>query len=283
MSSVYEIITEKIIEHLERGDIPWHSPWDASQLMPRNLASGNTYNGINVLLLWAQAKHELYPTNYWLTYKQALRLGGNVRKGEKSSVVTFYRPVEKPSDGDGDEVEKFFVLRYYRVFNISQTEGIEEPEQPTSPSPPDVEQFIHATGAKVKVGTAAYYHPEQDTIVMPHVDTFASENHYWNVLCHELAHWTGAPGRLDRTCVEDEKTYAFEELVAEIGASFLCGHFGKPYARPQDARYIAGWLKVLKDDSRAIFRAASKATKACQFVLELIAEHGIDVEQKNVA
>jgi len=277
---VYQAITDQIIAAIEAGTgtftMPWHR--DASHAMPINALSGNAYNGVNVIALWAAAELRGYGTGYWATYRQWNLLGGQVRQGEKSSIVVFYKQTEleaRSAETGEPENRSVRYARASRVFNAEQVEGWEAP-RPAICDPAavlgDTEAFIAALSADIRIGgNRAYYQPRTDHIQMPDRDRFtgtetstATES-YYAVLLHELTHWTGHALRLDRDLSGrfGDEGYAMEELVAELGAAFLCsdlGVTGQP--RPDHAAYIANWLTVLKRDRRAIFTAASKANEA---------------------
>jgi antirestriction protein ArdC len=263
--------------------MPWHR--DTGTTLPTNALTGSTYNGVNIVALWAAAEQCGFTTGYWATYKQWSLLGGQVRKGEKGSVVVFYKQTNvDASDTDTGERENNSLLyaRSSRVFNVEQVDGW-QPPRPAAKDPIKVlveaERFIMAISADIRIGgDRAYYRPRTDHIQMPDRDRFtgtetidATESYYATLL-HELTHWTGHTGRLDRDLSArfGREGYAMEELVAELGAAFLCSDLGitnRP--RPDHATYIAHWLAVLKKNTRAIFTAASKANEARRFLTGL--------------
>ena len=284
---VYQSITDQIIAVIEAGvgtfTMPWHR--DTGTTMPTNALTGSTYNGVNVIALWAAAEHRGFTTGYWATYKQWSLLGGQVRKGEKGSVVVFYKQTNiEVSDTDSGERENKSVLyaRSSRVFNVEQVDGWQAP-RPAASDPIKVlveaERFVMVTSADIRIGgDRAYYRPRTDHIQMPDRDRFTGTEtigataSYYATLLHELTHWTGHSGRLDRDLSGrfGHEAYAMEELVAELGAAFLCSDLGitnRP--RPDHAAYIGHWLAVLKKDTRAIFTAASKANEARRFLAGL--------------
>jgi antirestriction protein ArdC len=263
--------------------MPWHR--DTGTTMPTNALTGSTYNGVNVIALWAAAENRGFTTGYWATYKQWSLLGGQVRKGEKGSVIVFYKQstveVSDVATGAG-ETKSILYARSSRVFNVAQVDGW-QPPRPAVSDPVNVrveaERFVRATSADIRVGgDRAYYRPATDHIQMPDRDRFtgtetidATESYYATLL-HELTHWTGKADRLDRDLSGrfGHEGYAMEELVAELGAAFLCSDLGitnRP--RPDHAAYIAHWLAVLTKDTRAIFTAASKASEARRFLAGL--------------
>ena len=284
---VYQSITDQIITSIEAGagtfTMPWHR--DTGTTMPTNALTGSSYNGVNIVALWAAAEQGGFTTGYWATYKQWSLLGGQVRKGEKGSVVVFYKQmdIEVSDTGNGERENKsVLIARSSRVFNVKQVDGW-QPPRPVASDPVEVlveaENFVTATSADIRFGgDRAYYRPKTDHIQMPDRDRFigtetinATES-YFATLLHELTHWTGNVSRLDRDLSGrfGHESYAMEELVAELGAAFLCSDLGitnRP--RPDHAAYIAHWLAVLKQDTRAIFTAASKANEARRFLTGL--------------
>ncbi|SEK03778.1 DNA primase TraC [Marinovum algicola] len=281
---IYQHVTNQIIEAMEAGVSPWRKPWSGGErggTFPLR-ANGEPYRGINVLMLWLAAHANGFASAHWFTFKQAKDLGAHVRKGQKSSTVVKYGTVEREND-DGEAVAIPYA-RAYRVFNADQIEGLPEefynrPEVQedlgTRPLP-EVDVFFQAVGANVTHGGArACYIPSEDRIQMPPVSAFISAQHYTATLCHEVTHWTGHRSRLDRFKVGSTKAdYAREELIAEIGSCFLGAHIGVEPTINEAASYLDSWLGVLKEDKRAIFKAASAAQKAADFVLEAAAAGG---------
>ncbi|MCP4336036.1 MAG: DUF1738 domain-containing protein [Gammaproteobacteria bacterium] len=260
-------ITNNIITMLENGQGIAGCPWyrDGSITRPINISTNKHYNGINVLMLWLQANKASFASGTWGTYRQWASRDAQVRRGEKGSPIVFYKPVErKNSDG---KPERFLFARSSTVFNADQVEGYEPPPMPESTMTPieTVESLIQATAVTLEHGgDRAYYSPSQDLLKMPDIERFPDTESYYAVLMHELTHWTGHKSRCDRT---DLKDYAFEELVAELGAAFLCADLGiSATPREDHAGYLASWLKALRDDSKAIFRAASLASKAADYI-----------------
>ncbi|WP_394213503.1 ArdC family protein [Enterovibrio calviensis] len=273
----YQQITNQIITALENGVKPWVCPWERSRFngLPYSLQSQKTYSGINVLLLWGAAAEHGYSSPAWLTYKQAKSLGGQVRKGEKGTQIVFYKTLEKETD-NGDK-EKIPMLRTFTVFNLDQIDDIASPEATEKHGGGGfdaldyVEGFVASTGAIVNErGDRAFFSPSQDQITMPDRERFNQANDYYATLLHELAHWTGHKSRLDRKGGKrfGDSDYAFEELVAELGAAFMCADLGIS-GDVQHESYIASWLDRLKDDKRFIFKAASAASKAHQLCVDL--------------
>lgn len=288
---VYTAIANQIISAIEAGSgdnvqLPWHRNGGSIQ-RPTNILSKKAYRGVNTVALWAAADALGFEHGIWGTYRQWQENGAQVRKGEKSSVIIFYRdldPSEAASSGNDDEQQsRFFVARASRVFNVAQIDGYEiEPSEPAIDriDPCErAEQFIASTGASIAIGgTRAYYTPLTDSITMPDRNRFvgtktssASEGWY-STLLHELTHWSGAESRCDRTFGKrfGDNTYAMEEMVAELGAAFLCGDLGiTAEPRADHAEYIGHWLRILKADSKAIFTAASAANRAAEFLTRL--------------
>jgi antirestriction protein ArdC len=277
--SVYERVTESIVAELEKGVAPWVKPWSGggSAMMPYNATSQRRYSGVNVLLLWDAALSRGYRSCAWLTFRQAMGLGGHVKKGEHGCSIVYASSFTK-SDTDaktGEETEKRIpFLKSYSVFNVEQTEGLpSQVYQVAEPKPledalEDVEAFIERIGADVRHGgDKACYMPGYDAIQLPDPGSFESAAHFYATSCHEHAHWSGAESRLNRNLTGrfGSEAYAAEELVAELTAAFLCASLSIP-GRLRHAEYLGSWLTILKEDKRAIFTAASKATEAAQFL-----------------
>lgn len=280
---LHEQITNQIIEAIEAGCPPWRKPWtggaQGASLPQRH--NGEPYRGINILVLWSVASAKGYTSARWMTFKQAKDLGGSVRKGEKSSTVIKYGTIEK--EDDTGEEQKIPYARGYRVFNADQIDGLPA-EYYTTPAPaadlgtesdPSLDAFFAATGAAIYTTQQprAFYDIAADRIHMPLISTFHSAAGYYGTLAHELTHWTGAKHRLARfERFSDRKAYAFEELVAEVGNCMICATLGLLPDFAQSGAYIDGWLSALKEDKRAIFRAASEAQKAVDFINTLTEE-----------
>lgn len=283
--NVYEIITERICAQLEKGTIPWQKPWNSpegSNLLPRNLASGKAYRGVNVFLLHAMA----YESPYWVTFKQAQERGGTVRKGEKATPVVFWKWLDSDQVDENGKARRIPLLRYYSVFNVAQCDGVEYPQPEVKTreiAPIDAAQAIVANMPKCPTilhgGDRACYSPSLDVVKMPELGTFRSAEDYHNVLFHELTHSTGHESRLKRKGVSGSDgewsafgstPYAREELVAEMGAAFLSGHAGiVERTLDNSAAYVAGWLSRLKDDSKLVVVAAAQAQRASDFILNV--------------
>jgi len=273
--SLYEEMTNRIIAELEKGTIPWIKPWKT--MMPYNAVSQKEYTGVNILLLWNTA----FTQAAWLTYKQAKKLGGHVKQGEKATGIVYASTFTKKTVGEsGEETEQEIpFLKWYAVFNIDQCDRLPERLYHRSVPTTDatykqVESLITHIGASIKHGgTKACFVPSLDLICLPDRNDFESIEHYYATSLHEHGHWSGHKSRLNRdlsTRFGDE-SYAAEELIAELTAAFLSAHLGIP-GKLRHAEYIASWLRVLKQDKKAIFTAAHKATEAAdhlRFVSEL--------------
>lgn len=289
---VHQEITDRIVAAIETAgpyEMPWVKSRSGSFARPVNIASGNPYNGINILSLWIATLSSDYPTPVWGTYKQWQQRGVQVRKGEKASLVVFYKSIEKDEadTAEGDDTEpsrQRLIARASHVFNAAQVEGFTPPAETSLPEAPAfdpierAEAFAKATGAVItETGDEACYEPLTDVIRMPErrrfigTATTSPAEAFYSTLCHELVHWSGVKHRLDRDLSTrfGSEAYAMEELIAELGAAFLCADLSiTPEPRVDHACYIASWLKVLKDDKRAIFTAAAKASQAANWLQE---------------
>lgn len=285
--NIYEEITEKIIAALEDGVIPWARPWNASQHGAfRNAITNRPYRGLNIMLLNLVAMLKGFVDPRWLTFRNAEKLGGNIRKGEKGVQVIFWKflPVQsRKEDGEmdpdtdvNDNKERKVIpfARAYTVFNVEQCEGLDLPDLD-----PDDREILETNELAEKIlalpvmkhgGGRACYTPITDRVFMPNKATFENLDFYYATAYHEIVHWTGHPDRLARTFGQrfGDQNYAFEELVAEIGAAFLGAHTAIPFADMRHPEYINSWLQILQADSKAIFTAAAKAQNAADFVLD---------------
>lgn len=282
-ASIYAEVTARIIAELEAGRVPWVQPWDsaaASPGLPRNAATGRAYSGINILLLWGAVIERGYATQGWLTFRQALGAGGCVRKGEQGVTICFadrFTPdAEKARAAEtGDDPRRIPFLKRFTVFNVAQCDGLPEAMTAAAPPLPEreivpvAEALIAATGADFRIGgDKAFYSPGGDFVQVPPQPAFAKQINYYRTALHELGHWTGHPSRLARDLSGrfGSPAYAREELCAELASAYLCAALGiAPTVRHAD--YIGSWLEVLRADDRAIFRAASLASKAADYVL----------------
>jgi len=276
MNAAYQRITNEIITRLEAGTVPWRRPWTRGP--PRNLASGKPYRGTNALLLAAQT----YEQPWWLTYRQAQRLGGHVQRGEHGVQVVYWQPATTHNQGNAQR--SYPLLRTYTVFNLTQCNGI-DPPRPTRQPDPGLEAIVAAMPHPPPIrhgGNRAAYDPGTDTVHMPFLNDFSSLAAYYAVLFHELVHSTGHQSRLNRPGITERTgpsnpVYAREELVAEIGAAFLCGHAGIAPATIDDiAAYIDGWLRILKQHPRIVIHAAGAAQHAAEYILAKQDERGAE-------
>lgn len=267
--STHDRITRALLERLDRGTVPWRRPWTRGP--PRNLVSGKAHRGVNALLLGAQP----YEQPYWLTYRQAQRRGGTVRRGERGVTVIYWQPAASRRDDEDTNAHRA-LLRAYTVFNVAQCTAVEAPLQPARrdraldailagmPHPPEL----------VHTADHAAYRPATDTVVMPPASCFDSTEDYYATFLHELVHSTGHASRLCRPGITQgiehgSPRYAREELVAEIGAAFLCGHAGiAPSTLDQNAAYIGHWRRVLGDHPRLVISSAASAQQAADYILD---------------
>ena len=281
---VYQSVTDRILAAVEADPanptLPWHRSGLAT-LLPTNAATGNDYRGINIVALWAEAQLRGFPYAVWASYRQWAGLGAQVRKGEKGSLVVFYKEYETDPDPeqDGDDGKRL-VIKSSHVFNAAQVDGY-PPAEPPPPLPPiernaRAEAFVAATGARIEIGgESAFFRPATDTIHMPDEDRFREAEtalrsaDWYCVLAHELGHFSGMPHRLDRQFGKrfGDEAYCVEELVAELTSAFVVTRLGiTPQPRADHARYIAHYLRLMKSDSRAIFAAAAKAAEASDYL-----------------
>ena len=284
---IYERITLDIIAAVERGAETCRMPWHRSaggNATPINAVSKRPYRGVNVLNLWGTSEARGYPSGYWATYNQWQELGAQVKKGEKSTAVVFWKfndsekqnaPEESAAGEQDAKTHHAILARGYHVFNAAQVDGFEIPI-PTATTQKEridtAESFFSNLGADIRHGgDRAFYSPKHDYIQMPCFEAFDDPVSYYSVLSHEATHLTGSPSRLNRDLSPrfGEEAYAAEELIAELGAAFLCGELGlSNEPRPDHAGYLSSWLKCLKSDKRAIFTAASKAQAAVDWMRE---------------
>lgn len=277
-------ITQEIIARLEAGTKPWVQPWRGVPVSRPLRACGIPYRGMNVFWLWMVADMCGYASPYWMTYNQAKILGAQVRKGEKSTIAIFYKSytkeVEAPDTGEkSDQARR--VLKAYPVFNADQVEGLPERFHPAVSlelvEPQGREAELDAFFAAIPVnlrlqGCEAYYEPAPDRVTMPPASLFSGFDHYYATLAHELSHWTGHSSRLARDLKNRFGTaaYAAEELVAELSSAMLGAELGLPVTHlDSHASYIEHWLKLLREDDRAILTAAAKAEEASSLLLKL--------------
>ncbi|MEW5620706.1 zincin-like metallopeptidase domain-containing protein [Pseudomonas putida] len=312
MSDIYLDVTNKIVSALSQGVIPWIKPWttsgsSADAPFPINAITRRPYAGINIPLLWAEARLRGYRQDRWLTYNQARKAGGHVRKGEQSTLAVLYKPMSKEAhDEDGQVVRdeqgnvkmvQFALLRTHCLFNIEQTEGLPNEEQPRNQSMDSTafidhapaEQLLIASGASIehRYGDDALYLPIRDLIQLPTKAQFVDVGSYYATALHELTHWSGHHARLNREGITGghgfgSAAYAFEELVAEMGAAFLCALTGTQ-GELRHEEYLAYWLKILKEDKRAIFRASGQAREASEYLLALLPDQATEAAERLTA
>jgi antirestriction protein ArdC len=291
MQDLYQAVTDKIIASLEQGVAPWVRPWSASPNggQAYNALSGKAYRGINVALLFAPGR----PSG-WMTFKQAKDLGANVRKGEHGSMIVFYKPFavtdrNATPDADGNRAERMIpLLRMFHVFNVDQIDNLPEKYQPkaedcTRPEPTVAESMLALADVR-HGGNRAFYMPSVDAIQLPQPAQFRTVGEYRATALHELTHWTGHASRCAREYGKrfGDTAYAREELVAEMGAAFLCANAGVD-GQLQHAEYLASWLDVLKADKRAIVTAAGAAQKAADYVLSRIGAATVVTDDESIA
>lgn len=269
---IYQEVTDRIIAALEQGTAPWVRPWrnnPAAAGMPYNAATGRHYNGVNVLLLWMTGSANGYATPGWMTFKQAKERGAYVRKGEHGTQVVYWDRRQVEDKDKPGELKTVPFLKIFTVFNVAQIEGLKTAEPlPLLAGPEHVEAFLANTGATIRhAGNSAFYNRRDDLIVLPTREQFQSLADYYATALHELTHWTGHESRLARDLGGrfGSESYAAEELVAEMGAAFLCASLGIE-GKLQHPSYIEHWLKVLRQDKRAIFTAAKHATSAADYL-----------------
>jgi antirestriction protein ArdC len=287
-ASLYQEITDKIIGQLEAGTVPWVQPWGttaakASLAMPKNAASRRSYTGINVLILWIAVVERGFSCQRWLTFRQALGLGGHVRKGETGTTVVYAdrfvpdRERERTQE-TGDEPQAIPFLKRFTVFNVDQCNGLPEdvaaspPRIETDVILPRAQALIEASGIDFRIGGSnAFYHPTHDFVQVPPPEAFFEPVNWHRTALHELSHASGHSSRLNRDLTGSfgSKKYAFEELIAEISAAYLCATLAiEPTVRHAD--YIGSWIEVLREDDRAIVKAASAASKAADYLLAFL-------------
>jgi antirestriction protein ArdC len=285
--NVYEIVTERIVKALEAGTVPWVKPWIGGN-RAMNLVSRKPYRGVNIFLLDSSK----YVSPYWATFNQIRNLGGYVKKGEKASIVVFFKMLEKEADGTAKS-KRIPYLRYYNVFNTDQTEGLKVPAAAVASNPftpiETCENIVMGMPERPEIRSEeqrAYYFPLADFVNMPKKDTFRSPEEYYSTLFHELTHSTGHESRLNREGVRDcvpfgSTNYSKEELVAEMGAAFLCAIAGiENKTVDNSVAYLQNWIQKLKGDAKLIVSAATQAQKAADFILNKQAEEKPEEAEK---
>lgn len=275
---IYARVTNQIVKAIENGVEAWQMPWhsDGAANRPINVVTGKPYRGVNVVELWIESQLHGYAHPVWGTFKQWLDLRCPVRKGEKGTLCVFWKPVEKgqiDEHAEPDLATHRLITRSFVVFNADQVDGYKPFVQPVRPEHQriaDAETFFNTINADIRHGgDRAYYRPSDDRIQMPPFEVFVDPIAYYSTLAHECCHWTGASSRLARDLSGrfGSDCYAFEELIAELGAAFIAADLGlNSDPRPENASYINTWLKVLKADNRAIFTAASHAQRAADYL-----------------
>ncbi len=279
---IHQAITDQILAAMEQARSTGRRLWDSQPSLPMNLTTGKPYSGVNVLILWSASLSHGYHSPYWITYKQAANMGGQVRKGEHGTRCVFYKPWESQEtnrETGETEIIKGAVLKSFTIFNLDQCDGIAAPTP--APREPfqaieDAERIMAASPAPIKIGgTQACYIPVRDEIHLPSREAFINPEAFYSTAMHEMTHSTGHKSRLDRDFSGrfGTESYAFEELIAELGSAFLnadLGIFGATL--PDHADYLTNWIKILKGDKKAILTAAAQASKAHAFIKGLIAE-----------
>jgi len=272
-------ISQQIVDALNSGDtLPWRQPWsnDLNAGLPTNAMSTNRYSGVNPILLEISRMRQGFQSKWWGTYRQIQQLGANVNRGEKGTAITFYKniPVKNKKTADEEREKTVPLLRTFHVFNIEQTDGLDQLRVGQGDSTTDIEDnhqeadaLIDATEADIRYGgNRAFYSPTTDHIQLPMRSQFADANDFYSTATHELVHWSGAAHRLNRT----ELSYAFEELVAEIGSCYTCTELGIPVCDDLSSvtSYVQSWLRAMQNDPSFIFKAASHASKAADYLLD---------------
>ena len=272
----FEEAVTKLIDSMEANGQQWVKSWSGTNTgMPFNESTDKGYRGINILLLWMQSIERGYKTNRYMTFKQALAMGGKVKKGERGTSVFFYTMAESKKENDKGEKIKYPMVKYYTVFNIEQIEGIEfniaEPKIYQNEKIGSVENYIDSLPITIKYeGFQPCYIPSSDEVRMPKIDYFVSTEDFYSTLFHELGHSTGHKNRLNREMGGSmaSKAYGFEELVAELTSVFMCGEFNINIQNCQHVEYLEGWIKARRENKNILWKAASEAQKATDFLLE---------------
>ena len=273
--SVYQIITDKILEYLKHGVVPWKQPF-VKGLLPRNFVTNRQYSGINLFLL----NMGQFASPFWLTFKQIQANGGSIRKGEKATQIIFCKTYKVEEEKEGEiKIKNSMSMRYYWVFNLCQVDGI--PEQPLPAR--EMKDPIQACEDVVlqmplrpeirNIQSQPYYNPNEDYVNIPNSSAFESSETYYSTLFHELTHSSGHPSRLNRSTIKTispfgSHEYSKEELIAEMGSAFLCAHTGISQSTIENsASYISGWLRVLNNDPMMVIQASAQAQKAAHYIL----------------
>lgn len=279
ISNIMTEITTKVIDAMKAGTAPWQKPWESRGLtdFPSNLSTGRAYRGMNALYLWMIG--QAYGSDLWIGFKQARKLGGNVRKGEKSTAIL--APImRKAEDANGEEYMYPAGFRVVRVFNVMQCDGLTLPSvddiEPRTFDADKLDAFIAAVGSNVchAARDRACFIPSQDRIEMPLKDQFKTAGGYYGTLLHEHIHWTGHKSRINRLDDKSRRGYAFEELIAELGAFYASEKLGCPNESENHASYLESWLKALDDDPQYLWQAASAAEKAADYLIKCAEKGG---------
>ncbi|MHB8391301.1 MAG: ArdC family protein [Acidobacteriaceae bacterium] len=277
---IHQVITDRIIEAMEQAQGTGKRLWDSQPSLPLNLTTGKPYQGINTLILWCAGLKHGYSSPYWLTYRQAADMGGQVRAGAKSELCVFYKPWEQEQTTPAGETEtkRGAVLKSFRVFSLDQIDGIEAPTPESRPAfvaIEDAERILAMSPAPIQIGgTQAFYRPATDTIHLPPREAFINPEAFYSTALHEMCHSSGHKSRLARDFSGrfGTEAYAFEELIAELGSAFLNADLGIIGSTLQDhADYLASWVKILQGNKKAVLTAAAQASKAHAFIKGLIA------------
>ena len=279
---IHQALTDQILAAMEQARSTGRRLWDSQPSLPLNLATGKPYSGVNVLILWSASLSHGYTSPYWLTFKQAADMGGQVKKGEHGTRCVFYKPwenTETNSETGETETVKGAVLKSFTAFNLDQIDGIQGPakaERPAFIAIEDAERILQASPAPIKIGGAqACYIPSRDEIHLPAREAFINPEAFYSTAMHEMTHSTGHKSRLDRDFSGrfGTEAYAFEELIAELGSAFLNADLGiLNTTLPDHADYLTNWIGILKGDKKAITTAAAQASKAHGFIKGLITE-----------
>lgn len=263
--TLYEEVTADIVKQLEAGVKPWAKSWKSRSIIPYNAVKGVHYRGVNIVCLWSAAIRKGFSANAWLGFQEARALGGSVRRGERATRGLYVNFIE-----DEETKAKRAFAKVFHVFNIEQVDGLPKEYAGAAPEPLPpgaLTDIVSRSGIRVKYGPAPCYKLGPDLVEMPNRSDFTTdtaEADYASTLCHELSHATGAPSRLNRDMTKEG--YAREELIAELSSAFLCSHLGVSYNDAASPAYIEHWLKVLKEDHKALFQIASQASKAADWL-----------------
>jgi antirestriction protein ArdC len=284
-----EEVVEYMIEKIEAGTGDFIIPWkNFVSGIPNNFVTGKTYRGFNILSLWVAADKNGYASNSWMTFNQIKAAGGKLRKGAKSAPIFFFKPLQKTEEmeniktGELEAVETTIPFwKNYLVFNLDDVEGIEKPE-PVEIFTNDIERIesietmIENLGVDLRTGIKSkpFFHLIEDYISLPSIETFTATHSYYAVMLHELTHWTGHENRINRIEFKrfGDPKYAFEELIAELGAAFLCSHFGIDIEKNQHPEYLDGWIHAMKETPAILWNAASKSQEAADWIFEHIGQ-----------